>query len=84
MVEMTQPTTTIVPSDGALALRDALQRQLDYFETLRRVVQRAIDSGMPREEAMGFIPTTNMGRFPGLARRDLLPVNLAAVYDEMF
>ena len=84
MVEMTQPTTTIVPSDGALALRDALQRQHDYFETLRRVVRRAIDSGMPRGEAMGFIPTTNMGRFPGLARRDLLPVNLAAVYDEMF
>ena len=78
------PETMLLPSDGELVANvHDIDAQIEYFDRLRGLAQGAIDAGMSRQETVDFIPTTNLGRFSGLARPELLAVNLGIVYDEL-
>ena len=78
------PQTLLLPSDGELVANvHDIEAQIEYFDRLRGLAQGAIDAGMSRQETVDFIPTTNLGRFSGLARSEQLATNLGIVYDEL-
>jgi cyclase len=71
--------TLVIPGHGETADRAAIQRQIDYFDTLRAVVKQAIDQGRTREQVAALDPP----EFTDFQDVRLRPVALGAMHDEL-
>jgi hypothetical protein len=70
----------VIPGHGAVAGKEAIQRQIDYLTDLRAAVRAAMDEGKSLEEAKKSV---KLPAWEQLKEPELLPMNVEAVYLEM-
>ncbi len=74
------PDTVVVPGHGEITGIDGVREQIRYFDILREAAQKAIDSGMDRDEVVNLAPPVRLREY-GFER--LMPIALGAIYDEL-
>lgn len=78
-MEMCDEKTIVIPGHGEVTDRSALPRQIEYFDQLREVVNKAMKEGKSKQEIAALKPDV----FQGLGFEQILPMALTATYEEL-
>lgn len=79
MLELCDDQTVVIPGHGEVGGKDAIERQILYFEAVRGAIGEIVDAGGPRADA-GRVRLT---LFEGMGFERLRARAMEAVYDEM-
>lgn len=71
--------TVIIPGHGDVTGKAALQKQIDYFDRMREIVNAAIKEGKARDE----VAALNPDEFKDYRLEFIRPITLRGLYDEL-
>ncbi len=79
MLELCDDQTVVVPGHGEITDRSGIERQREYFLVVREAIQKNIDAGKPRDEAIKINPPI----FEGMGFERIRDRTLGMIYDEL-
>jgi glyoxylase-like metal-dependent hydrolase (beta-lactamase superfamily II) len=81
VISRVDPSSQLIPGHGEVGTVADLKSFKQYFLDLRAAVKKAVDGGMPREQAVKEIKLEQYSGYNGYAQR--FASNVGTVYDEM-